>query len=412
MLELANISESANLSKDVTHTDARKEPIHNWFPYLEGFSETFIENILNSLNEKPKVIYEPFSGSGTVPVYCKRNNIDCFYSEVNPFLIELTDLKLSIFDFSENDKKSIHDNLLQISNDLNKILDNTKQDKVLLKSYKNVFERSIYFEPENFDKVLKLSTYCKQIEDVNISQFVKIAICNSLLPSSLLKRAGDIRYRKGKELDNIANIVDLVVKRLKIIAKDIVNLSEQKNDIHFEYNYNSKIYDEKYESKVDVIVTSPPYLNGTNYIRNTKLELWFLGYLKVKKDLSGFRKEVVTSGINDVTTIEKEIELPAIDDILNNAELWYDKRIPKMIKDYFFDMNIVISNFYKYLRKGGYVFLDIGDSVYAKKHIPTDLILLDLFKRNGFTVVDNLKLRDRRSKGGMIVKQCLLVLRK
>ena len=39
-------------------------------------------------------------------------------------------------------------------------------------------------------------------------------------------------------------------------------------------------------------------------------------------------------------------------------------------------------------------------------------ILLDLFKRNGFTVVDNLKLRDRRSKGGMIVKQCLLVLRK
>lgn len=412
MLELTNISESTNLSKDVTHTDAKKEPIHNWFPYLEGFSETFIENILNSVNEKPKVIYEPFSGSGTVPVYCKRNNIDCFYSEVNPFLIELTNLKLSIFDLSENEKKIIHDNLLQISKDLNRILDNTKPDMVLLKAYKSVFEKSIYFEPENFEKVLKLSTYCKTIEDDNISQFIKIAICNSLLPSSLLKRAGDIRYRKGKELNSIANIVDLVVKRLEIIANDIVNLSEPDNNINLEYNYNSKLFNENYENKVDVIVTSPPYLNGTNYIRNTKLELWFLGYLKVKKDLSGFRKEVVTSGINDVTTLEKKIELPTIDNILNNPELWYDKRIPKMIKDYFFDMNIIISNFYKYLKKGGFVFLDIGDSVYAKKHIPTDLILLDLFKRNGFTVVDNLKLRDRRSKGGMIVKQCLLVLRK
>lgn len=412
MVNLKNISESTNLSKDVTHTDAKNEPIHNWFPYLEGFSETFIENILNSLDNKPKVIYEPFSGSGTVPVYCKRNNINCFYSEVNPFLIELTNLKLSIFDLSENDKKSIHDNLLQISNNLNKILDNTEQDKILLKTYKNVFEKSIYFEPENFDKVLKLSTYCKQIEDFNVSQFVKVAICNSLLPSSLLKRAGDIRYKKGKELNNIPKITDLVVKRLEIIANDIVNLSEPKNDIHFEYNYNSKLYDEKYKSKVDVIVTSPPYLNGTNYIRNTKLELWFLGYLEIKKDLSVFRKEVVTSGINDVTTIAKKIDLPTIDNILNNPELWYDKRIPKMIKDYFFDMNIVISNLYKYLRKGGYVFLDIGDSVYAKKHIPTDLILLDLFKNNGFEVVDNLKLRDRRSKGGMIVKQCLLVLRK
>lgn len=412
MLKLNTISESVSLSKDVTHTDAKKEPIHNWFPYLEGFSESFIENILNSLNEKPKMIYEPFSGSGTVPVYCKRKNIDCFYSEVNPFLIELTNLKLSIFDLSKNEKSIIHDNLLQISKDLNRILDNTKPDIILLKAYKSVFEKSIYFEPENFEKVLKLSTYCKTIEDDNISQFLKIAICNSLLPSSLLKRAGDIRYRKGKELNSIANIVDLVVKRLEIIANDIVNLTEPVNNINLDYNYNSKLFNENYESKVDVIVTSPPYLNGTNYIRNTKLELWFLGYLKVKKDLSGFRKEVVTSGINDVTTLEKKIELPTIDNVLNNPELWYDKRIPKMIKDYFFDMNIVISNFYKYLKKGGFVFLDIGDSVYAKKHIPTDLILLDLFKRNGFTVVDNLKLRDRRSKGGMIVKQCLLVLRK
>lgn len=412
MLKLTTISESVNLSKDITHTDAKKEPIHNWFPYLEGFSETFIENILNSLNQKPKLIYEPFSGSGTVPVYCKRNNIDCFYSEVNPFLIELTNLKLKIFDLSESEKNAIHNNLIQITKDLNQILENTEPDEILYQAYKSVFENSIYFEPDNFDKVLKLSTYFKTIEDENISQFLKIAICNSLLPSSLLKRAGDIRYRKGKELDSIANIVDLVIKRLEIIANDIVDLSESKNNISLEYNYNAKLFDENYRNKVDVIVTSPPYLNGTNYIRNTKLELWFLGYLKMKKDLSGFRKEVVTSGINDVTTTEKNIELPTIDNILNNPELWYDKRIPKMIKDYFFDMNIVISNFYKYLKKGGFVFLDIGDSVYAKKHIPTDLILLDLFKSNGFTVVDNLKLRDRRSKGGMIVKQCLLVLRK
>ena len=48
MVNLKNISESTNLSKDVTHTDAKNEPIHNWFPYLEGFSETFIENILNN----------------------------------------------------------------------------------------------------------------------------------------------------------------------------------------------------------------------------------------------------------------------------------------------------------------------------------------------------------------------------
>ena len=27
---------------------------------------------------------------------------------------------------------------------------------------------------------------------------------------------------------------------------------------------------------VSGVITSPPYLNGTNYFRNTKIELWFL----------------------------------------------------------------------------------------------------------------------------------------
>ena len=41
-------------------------------------------------------------------------------------------------------------------------------------------------------------------------------------------------------------------------------------------------------------------LNGTNYIRNTKLELWFLGKLKSENDLRVLRDEILTSGINDV----------------------------------------------------------------------------------------------------------------
>ena len=59
-----------------------------------------------------------------------------------------------------------------------------------------------------------------------------------------------------------------------------------------------------------------------------------------KKTFRVLEKRLLLSGINDVTSMEKKIELPTIDNILNNPELWYDKRIPKMIKDYFFDMNI------------------------------------------------------------------------
>ncbi|EAP87171.1 TRM11 family methyltransferase [Croceibacter atlanticus] len=412
MLDLTKITTSLTLSKEVTHTDAKKEPLHNWFPYLEGFSETFIENILNSMSESPKFLYEPFSGSGTVPVFSKRNGIHCLYSEVNPFLLELTDLKISTFDLTDIDKASFKKELYTISQNIETILNNTTENKNLKEYYDKVFGRSIYFEKENFSAVLKLSNYIKSIDNKNTKQFLRIAVCNCLLPASLLKRAGDIRYKRGKEKNNIPSIITLLKAKLLVIADDLNEVNSSENKITLERNTNAKVYMNGYEEKIDAIITSPPYLNGTNYIRNTKLELWFLGYLKEKKDLSRFRKEVVTAGINDVSKEEKKIIIPFIQDILDNKDLWYDKRIPKMITDYFFDMKIVIENFYKYLKKGGKVFLDIGDSVYANQHIPTDLILIELFKNEGFTIIDNLKLRDRRSKSGRIVKQCLIVAEK
>jgi len=38
----------------------------------------------------------------------------------------------------------------------------------------------------------------------------------------------------------------------------------------------------------DLILTSPPYLNGTNYFRNTKLELWITGFLENEAELGKF----------------------------------------------------------------------------------------------------------------------------
>ena len=56
----------------------------------------------------------------------------------------------------------------------------------------------------------------------------------------------------------------------------------------------------------DALVTSPPYLNGTNYFRNTKVELWFLRRLHTRENLSRFRYPVITAGINDVTIAKAE----------------------------------------------------------------------------------------------------------
>jgi len=92
--------------------------------------------------------------------------------------------------------------------------------------------------------------------------------------------------------------------------------------------------------------------------------------------------------------------------------LWYDKRIPKMINDYFNDMFIVLNNIQSYLNDKGYVFIDIGDSIYGGIHIPTDLILIKLAESIDFKIIDNIKLRTRRSNNGQLLKQTLIVCQK
>ena len=66
---------------------------------------------------------------------------------------------------------------------------------------------------------------------------------------------------------------------------------------------NAKNIDLANDLEIDAVITSPPYLNGTNYFRNTKLELWFLRYIQFENDLRFFRDQALTSGINDVKKI-------------------------------------------------------------------------------------------------------------
>lgn len=227
-----------------------------------------------------------------------------------------------------------------------------------------------------------------------------------------MKRAGDIRYRKGRELAQIDNFLQRLSVNINKIKTDLSSLNTRPKQSHHQLIPNAKIYDSSIKGIIDLIITSPPYLNGTNYIRNTKLELWFLNYLKAKSDLAHYRKLVVTSGINDVSKEKKELKVLSVSELLTNKNLYYDSRIPKMINDYFFDMQLVFENASKYLRKGGYFFIDIGDSIYGSVHVKTDEILIELLKKSKFTVHDNLLLRKRKSKNGEPVKQCLIIAQK
>uniref|UniRef100_UPI0006D2901B DNA adenine methylase n=1 Tax=Clostridium sp. NkU-1 TaxID=1095009 RepID=UPI0006D2901B len=72
--------------------------IHQWYPFVEGYSKEFIRNIVaeytNIHGEMPKVCLEPFSGSGTTALELQKLGIKCYAFEVSPFMYNLSKAKL------------------------------------------------------------------------------------------------------------------------------------------------------------------------------------------------------------------------------------------------------------------------------------------------------------------------------
>ena len=67
------------LAKNATHAGGKGEILHDWYPYLEGFSSEFVYFILEKYFKKPSLLLEPYAGVGTTPISLWRANIDCDY---------------------------------------------------------------------------------------------------------------------------------------------------------------------------------------------------------------------------------------------------------------------------------------------------------------------------------------------
>ena len=168
------------------------------------------------------------------------------------------------------------------------------------------------------------------------------------------------------------------------------------------------VRDSNLDECVDVVVTSPPYLNGTNYFRNTKLEMRVLDIIESENELGGFYQRGITAGINNVSSRREypcldELELDDLVERLQGKS--YDTRIPVMVAGYFADMKQAIDKIRSALKPHGILSFDIGDSQFAGVHVPTHSILDGMIQQAGLRPLGETVLRARRSRNGMTLTQ-------
>lgn len=398
-----NLDESLLLGRnDTTFRGHHLERIHNWYSYVEGFSGNLVRYYLNKFNVGTgSNVMDPFSGCGTTVVESVLFGTSVTGIDVNPFLGFVAKVKSNL---------NIDTNSLRNEIGNFKIFSEHSPLEVDISQYiSNIYLDVDYFSKPILKKIAAIKLFIESIKDHNVRDIFRLALASILVEVSNMRRGPDLARRKDRRED--IDVYAIILTKLLQMNSDLEFFVNQRfgkaNIITGDAKDPELFQNEKY----DLVITSPPYLNGTNYSRNTKLELWILDFLE-DGTIRKLREGSITAGIND-TFAHKSVKpiSSEIDDLVTKLErVTYDQRIPTMVSAYFSDISKVLSNVGKCLKEGGRCIWVTGDSSFSDVHIPTDLITMALARENDLVTVDSFKARSRKSRSGKPLRETVIVM--
>lgn len=390
-----------------TFRDARSAPIHRWFPWIEGFSAELPRFVID--RDEPASIYDPFLGSGTTAVAALEAGIDASGAEVNPFLRFVTRVKTVVAaQLSQLPAGELEARIVRLADAAEAAPKSTGQ-------LNRLFADADYFERIALTDIGRVKAAIAAESEFPLDQdLARLALARVLVDSSNMIRRTDLRRRRPNETNGQGKtILPRFRSALQLMVEDLNGWEPGSGSIGM-VGADAKSEPAIGEPIHEVCVTSPPYLNGTNYVRNTKLEMWVLDLISSPEDMKGLRSQAVTAGINNVrlSNTVSPLPIPRLRGVLERlSSSAYDARIPSLVAGYFSDMSAVLTATTMRLCPGGLIYLDIGDSRFAGVHVPTDEILIDVAREASLDLVESTKLRDRRSRDGTALVQRLLVFR-
>lgn len=378
------------------------EHVHRWAPYIQGFSAAFVQSILDQYRDdyESPVILDPFAGCGTVPTQSKLNGYASVGTELNPLIQFVADTKVNSWDVDP-------ELLFEIFSSIPKNL--ITPAPMFLKS-ENQFNKEVL---KNL-KCLKggidsLPTNTKK--QIKLKNLILLSFASILIDCSNLKRTPCLGYWKDKKVADDSPWI-LMKQKIRDICNDLEVLQNKyKKNLGIESRVllaNAMEY--KHEHMFDLIITSPPYMNGLDYVMNYKIEMGWLGFTNESGDAKKIKDSLVVCDnvskglIKTFAQTNSKYSNNWIEEIKTNIAKNIERRgnyrrsdMPYIVHKYFADMYKVMKIVTKSLKQNGRFILVVGDSLIADVYVPTDLILAKIGEELGLSIEKVEKARNRHS---------------
>ena len=392
--------------------------IHQWYPFVEGYSKEFIESILNEIEYIPENVLEPFSGSGTTALELQFKNISCISFEVSPFMHLLSSVKL----YSNYNSETLNSLLYLLTDILSDAPERIREIEKI--PFGRTVAKSDNLKKWNFndsalDGILDIKYAISFIEDEAYVNLFKIALASILLEVSNLFRNGKcLSYKKDwqtRKTYTRKEVHNLFLSKIENVIKiDIINFEEQSKDFQVN-NYNCLHYGdvrsnilEVPDCTIDLIITSPPYLNSRDYTDIYMLELKVLDLINNYEELNNLRKNTIRSHVQVKYDEIEELNVPTLQSYLKKISqkeiaLW-NSDLLNMIKGYFIDMDHLFYQFKRILQPEKYIYFNVANSAYFGEVVKVDEIICEIAIKNGLNLIEIRKARNLKSSSQQSVE--------
>lgn len=417
---------------------------HNLYSYPAKFIPHVPYYVISKfLKQKDGIILDPFAGSSSTAIEALRLGHNSICLDINPLTNFLTKAKTQRITFNLTHKTPIKlDTFLEKEDNrsadikyntiyITKFIERMKRnDQAFYPRWKNID----HWYPIEFKEVLaNIWGYIFSIEDNYTDDFINLIKITALYVSRFLsygardvpklfkskRREKQIKKLRVKVKDNPNIPYDTFHNILLKYFNQMKHLTEylREKNIFPEYEYEVNIDNirsrEKNKKKiiclggkdvssyefplngefVDLIITSPPYIYAQEYIRSTKLDLYWMNLVDDLKVRELTRRELGTKRNLDVDFIRdklKNIEIfISTAEKLEKIELAKYKQVGKytiLIYNYFYDMYMIIEKLIRSLKQNGVFGLFIGNPTVLGYPVPCHKIFCEIFEELGLSI--------------------------
>jgi len=393
----------------------KREHEHRWCKYKEAFSAALIRYLFSQLCIERGSVLDPFAGSGTTLFIASELGIAATGIELLPNSAEIIEVRRMLLDC---DRTSLAADLRRFG-----------KERVWEKSgprtpFPHLRITSGAFASETEAALERYLYEVGRIEDQILSRCLRFAAMCVLESISYTRKDGQYlrwdkrsdRRQRGKLFNKgkIDGFTEAICKKLLEIVDDLDSLTPKLSDtgstrirgqIKLFAGSCLDIMPDLKSNSFDALITSPPYCNRYDYTRTYALELAMLGIdegalknlrqtmlactveHRAKENLAqGFKKDCFHRAVEAFHSQELlQLILGYLDDCRASGTI-NNFGIPRMVRNYFLELAVVISDCARVLKPGAPMVM-VNDNVrYQGAHIPVDLILAEIAERVGFEV--------------------------